>query len=157
MSLHFSEVLKPAQIALQLEAETEQEAVRALLNNLRDDERVTDFAALENAVITRNTPAICQNRIGLCIAHGRTNSLTSLVMAAGHLATPLPLTGDLRGKGKLHLVFVAGIPACLNSDYLRIVGAIARICSQKEGREALLAASTSQDFLAVLEDGLNPV
>jgi len=157
MSLHFSGVLRPAQIALQLEVDTQSAAVRSLLELLRDDDRVTDFVALEQAVISRNAPALCENGIGLCIAHGRTNSVRSLVMGAARLVNPLPLTGDFCGKGELHLVFVAGIPAYLNSDYLRLVGAIARICSQTEGREALLATGTPEEFLSILEEGLNPV
>lgn len=157
MSLHFSEVLRPAQIALQLKAESQLDAVRLLLNSLREDDRVTNFESLEHAVLARNAPAICENGICLCIAHGRTNALTSLVMAAGHLVSPLPVAGELCGKGMLHLVFVAGIPASLNADYLRVVGAIARICSQTEAREALLTAANPEAFLAILEDELNPL
>jgi mannitol/fructose-specific phosphotransferase system IIA component (Ntr-type) len=157
MSLNFSDVLRPAQIVLNLEADTQENAVLSLMDLLRGDDRVADFASLEKAVVQRNAPALCDNGIGLCIAHGRTNSLSSLVMAAARLANPLPLTGDLCGKGELHLIFVAGIPSCLNCDYLRLVGAIARICSQAEGREALLVAPTAEAFLEVLQDGLNPL
>lgn len=157
MNLHFSEVLQPGNIHPGLGAATQEDAVHALLESLRGDERVQDFEALETAVRERNAPAIVQDGAGLCIAHGRTNSLTSLVMAAGILAEPPLLTGELRGRGSLRLVIVAGIPSCLNADYLRLVGAIARIFSQETMRSRLLAATTAGDFLEILEEGLNPI
>lgn len=157
MSLHFSSVLRPAQIDLRMRATSQQEAVTDLLALLRTDERVTDFARLEQAVITRNAPALCENGIGLCIAHGRSDCLQSLVMAAGRLENPFPLCGEFGAKSNLRLVFVAGIPSSLSSEYLRLVGAIARICSQQEGIDLLLEATTPQSFLDVLENGLNPL
>jgi len=157
MSLHFSQVLHPEHIDLRLAADSQQDAVEVLLGMLREDQRVEDPEALAKAVLMRNAPALCENGIGLCIAHGRTNSLSSLVMAAGRLARPAPLSGEFQGQGELHLVFVAGIPASLNADYLRLVGAIARICSKPGRRDELLDATSPQAFIEILEEGLNPL
>ena len=58
-------------------------AVEEVLAKLEGDERVKDLARLREAVLQEAAPAISENGCGICIAHGRTESVTSLVMAAG--------------------------------------------------------------------------
>ena len=156
MNLHFSQVLRAGQIDLRLEAATRAEAVESLLGLLRGDSRILSTEAFEKAVRSRGTPAICSHRFGLCIAHGRTDAVSGLVMAAARLAHPLPMNPD-EGNGLLRLVFVAGIPSALNTEYLRVVGAIARICGDPETADRLLGTKEPVRFVEILESGLNPL
>ena len=55
----------------------------------------------------------------------------------------------------LRLLFIAGIPAAFSNDYLRMVGAIARICSDAERAQELLDAATPPAFLETLEANLD--
>jgi len=99
-------------------------------------------------VLDRAAPAVStDDGYGIVIAHGRTNSVTSLVMAAGrspngfaspHIAAPV------------RLVFVVGIPTALNQDYLRVVGTIARLCGKPETLQKLLQAPNARAFLDLL-------
>jgi mannitol/fructose-specific phosphotransferase system IIA component (Ntr-type) len=56
-------------------------------------------------------------------------------------------------KENVRLVFVAGIPSALNSEYLRIVGTIARLCSKPELVQTLLSAASPSAFINVLCSG----
>jgi mannitol/fructose-specific phosphotransferase system IIA component (Ntr-type) len=154
MSLHFAQALFSSHVQLRLEAESLAEGVEFLLNLLRGDERIMDHAAFAAAVHQRAFPLIEKDDFRLCLAHGRTNALRGLVMAAGRPITPLtcPATG-----APVQLVFVAGIPAAFNTDYLRLLGAIARICGEPETRARLLTVASASEFLQILENGLNPV
>lgn len=142
-----SDVLQPDHVNLALSAKSQSEAVEAVLSKLNGDPRVTNFAQLEEAVKARNAPAISENGWGICLAHGRTDSVTELVMAAGRV-TPGFSCRDV--KDPVRLVFVAGIPSAFDSEYLRIVGAIARICRDRHQFERLLAAKTPEDFIHLL-------
>ena len=53
----------------------------------------------------------------------------------------------------VRLVFVAAIPAPLNNEYLRILGAISRVCSEQAPMEALLKAPDATSFVKLLEKG----
>lgn len=156
MNLHFSKVLQAGQVDLRVEAKDRAEAVDHLLTLLRGDARILSTEAFEKAVRTRGTPAVCSNRFGLCVAHGRTDSVSTLVMAAARLAHPLPMCSG-EGEGLLRLVFVAGIPSALNTEYLRMVGAMARICSDPEAADQLLKVKEPVRFVEILEGGLNPL
>jgi mannitol/fructose-specific phosphotransferase system IIA component (Ntr-type) len=154
MNLHFSKVLQAGQVDLRMDVATCAEAVDHLLGLLRGDSRIPSSEVFEKAVRIRGTPTILSNRFGLCIAHGRTDSLSTLVMAAARPVHPLPISSE-DGEGQLRLVFVAGIPSALNTEYLRLVGAIARICADPESVDHLLSVKEPARFVEILECGLN--
>ncbi len=145
-----AEILHPGHVNLALTAGNKADAVQEVLAKLNGDVRVGDFTALGESVLSRNAPAIAESGCGICLAHGRTDSVASLVLAAGRSQEGF-LCDDVAVPVKL--VFVAGIPAAFNSEYLRIVGAIARICRNKHQLERLLTAKTAGHFVDLLGVG----
>jgi len=144
------DILQPEHVNLSLAATDKDGAVEEVLSKLNGDLRVKDFIVLRKAVISRDAAAISENHCGICIAHGRTESVSGLVMAAGRSAAGFPCK---EVPDPVHLVFVAGIPGAFNSEYLRIVGAIARICRDKHQLERLLAARDAEYFVGLLGAG----
>ncbi len=145
-----SEILQADHVNLALSATDQDGGVLEVLGKLRGDARVQDWEALHAAVIDRAAPALSCSGSGVCIAHGRTNAVTSLVMAAGRSS------GGLSSKGireKVQLVFVAGIPSAFDSEYLRVVGAIARLCRDKEMLDKLLHVADPARFVELLATG----
>jgi PTS system fructose-specific IIC component len=145
-----SEILKPEHVILALESTDKAGCVAEVLSRLDGDGRVGDFSALREAVLLRDAPAIEENGCGICIAHGRTESVASLVMAAGRSAAGFS-SHDVSVPVKL--IFVVGIPGAFNAEYLRIVGAIARICRDRHQLDRLLAAKTAAHFVELLAAG----
>jgi mannitol/fructose-specific phosphotransferase system IIA component (Ntr-type) len=145
-----TEILNPAHVRLGLEAPDEAGAVDAVLALLEGDRRVLDFFRLSESVKTRSAGGIVEHGCGICIAHGRTESISSLVMAAGRFPQGVPAR---EGEVLMKLIFVAGIPAAFSSEYLRTVGAIARICRDRHQLERLLAAKTASQFVDLLGVG----
>ena len=74
-----------------------------------------------------------------------------LVPGAGRRST----TGFTSNPGgaTTKLLFVAAIPEAMNNDYLRILGAISRVCREEASLQALLNAEKKEAFLAALEKG----
>lgn len=145
-----SEILLPEQVNLSLAARDQADGVEEVLSKLNGDPRVQDWPGLVQAVTQRNAPALTCHDCGICIAHGRTNAVSSLVMAAGRSPSGLA-SPDVREK--IRLVFVAGIPSAFDSEYLRIVGAIARLCRDQALLQRLLAAPDADRFTAILASG----
>ena len=144
------EILLPEHVNLSLSATEKAAGVEEVLSKLNGDPRVTDFAAFRVAVIGRDAAAISESGCGICIAHGRTESVNSLILAAGRSVAGFSCR---EVKDPVHLVFVAGIPSAFNSEYLRTVGAIARICRDKRQLERLLVAKTAENFIGLLSAG----
>ncbi|MEI6073656.1 MAG: PTS sugar transporter subunit IIA [Verrucomicrobiae bacterium] len=145
-----SDILLPAQINLALTAADQAGGVDQVLSGLNGDSRVLNWGALVQAVTERNAPALACHDCGICIAHGRTNAVSSLVMAAGRSAKGL-VSPEV--PEKVRLVFVAGIPSAFNSEYLRVVGAIARLCRDKSLLNRLLTIQDPAGFVRLLASG----
>lgn len=139
-----SEVLRPADVNLALRADEKTAAIEEVLTSLRGDERVANWEGFRNAVIERDAPAIDHDGRSICIAHGRTRAVTALTMAVGvsERGVICPET-----KLRVHLLFVAGIPATVDSEYLRLVGAIVRVCRDPKLLPRLLSSRDGESFV----------
>jgi PTS system nitrogen regulatory IIA component len=144
------DVLQPDHVVLALAARDPAGAVEEVLARLDGDKRVKNLATLREVVLNQPAPAISENGVGICIAHGRTESVTSLVMAAGRSSEGVRYPGL---ADPVRLVFVAGIPNAFTSEYLRIVGAIVRMCRDKRQLRSLLLAKNAERFIALLGSG----
>ncbi len=145
-----SELLPVHQVDIALHATTKAIAVDQVLARLKGNSNVKDFNALKAAIETRDAAVIFEDGLGLLIAHGRTEAVSRIVLAAGRCSPPLQLPN---AEGPVHLVFVAGIPAAFSTEYLRVVGAIVRCCKDPESLPALLSAHSASDFVQLLGEG----
>ncbi len=138
------EILHATDVDLALRADAKSAAIEELLGSLRGDARVMNWEELRRVVIERDAPAIEHEGRSICIAHGRTKAVTALTMAAGRSEAGVicPET-----KLRVHLLFVVGIPATMDSEYLRLVGAIVRVCRDEELMAELLAAPDGESFV----------
>lgn len=145
--MSIAEILYPRHVNLSLSAKDRISALEEVIAPLRGDPRLHDWEALRASVMERNAPAISEHGRGVCLAHGRTNAAAALIMAAGRFSEPVAFPEI---PEKVCLVFVVGIPTAMSSEYLRIIGAIARICRDPIQLERLMRAKTAEDFIQKL-------
>ncbi len=138
------EILHPSDVSLALRARDKAAAIEEVLGQVRGEERVGNWERLRAAVLARDAPAIEHDGVGICIAHGRTDAVTGLILAAGRSGDGIEFPEI---EARVHLVFVAGIPAAMNSEYLRLVGAIVRVCRNPAQRRQLLEAVDGGGFV----------
>ncbi len=142
--MKFDEILRPSDVALELRARDKSAALEEILSEVRGDARVLHWEKLRAAVLQRDAPALAVGARGLCIAHGRTEAVDDLVVAVGRSAEGIVFPEiDV----PVNLVFVAGIPSAMDSEYLRIVGAIARVCRDQAMFDELLAVPDGEAFV----------
>ncbi len=139
------------EIQLHLRATDPRDALEELLSTLRSDHRVRDLEKLRASLLatSRNVP-FKDVPCPVFLHHGRTESVSTLVLAVGRSIAGFTLGPT---DQKTHLIVVAAIPEAMNNEYLRILGAISRVCREEETLKALLVAEDTATFLAVLEQG----
>lgn len=152
--ISIAEILMPSCVNLDLSCSTLPAAVEEVLASLRGDPRVSDWESLRATVVSQSAPSLETDSGAITIAHGRTEVVGSLVMAAGVTKQGFD-TSD--SKKKVRLVLVAGIPASFNNEYLRVVGSIARFCQNPGFLQQLLSAKTPANFIQLLEEGESQV
>jgi mannitol/fructose-specific phosphotransferase system IIA component (Ntr-type) len=144
------QILQPGHVNLSLSSKEIDSAVGEVLASLSGDIRIFQWNALKESVMQRNAPAIDAEGCGIVIAHGRTDAVGSLVMAAGRSNEGFPSKDT---KENIRLVFVVSIPSALNNEYLRVVGTIARLCSKTALVQKLLSATSPSTFIDILCSG----
>lgn len=150
MTISIRQILQPGHINLSLSSTDLSSAVADVLASLSGDIRILQWDVLKKAVLDRNAPAIDAGGCGIVIAHGRTDAVGTLIMAAGRSKEGFSSNDT---DANVRLVFVAGIPSALSNEYLRVVGSIARLCSKKTIVEKLLSAPTQDAFIDILCSG----
>ena len=84
---------------------------------------------------------------GVAFPHARTELVDQIVLGIGRSAAGIPWTA--RGE-QAHLIFLLGVPERLITDYLVVIGAIARVTKDKPLRTLLLHAETVSDFIETM-------
>jgi mannitol/fructose-specific phosphotransferase system IIA component (Ntr-type) len=138
-------LVEPGRVGLEVAAATRDEAIRAAVDLLQGDPRVGPWEDFVAAVGTRPIVDFCSGEI--CLAHGRGGAIKGLAFAAARIRS-----GPGAMAGVPRLVFVFGIPAAMAEEYLRSVGALARVCGKPAKVAELLEAPTAGDFAGLLEE-----
>jgi len=146
--IRIREILLPKQILLNVKATTREEAITMVSDSLKSDNRIIDWPGFTHCLRECERSGKVNIGLGLTIPHGRTDSVTSMVMAFGRLAQPIR-----RGPASIRFVLVIGIPETMDADYLRLVGVLMRAFREDHLRKALETANTPEDVLATFEKG----
>jgi fructose PTS system EIIBC or EIIC component len=142
-----ADILLPRHIELDLKTVNQEEAINQIASLLREDDRVKDWNEFYKGLGSKQPCVAASGETDICIPHTRTNSVSSMVMAAGRSTKGITIKGV---DAPIHFVFVIGVPTALASDYLRIIGALARIFKDDAAKEKLRAAKTAEEFVQLL-------
>jgi mannitol/fructose-specific phosphotransferase system IIA component (Ntr-type) len=146
-----AESLRPKDLHLALKTTDHRDALEEILSGLRNDPRVRDWGKLRTSLQSDSgNDTFLENPCAMFLHHSRTESVNGLILAAGRSREGLPIAGR---EERIHLIFVAAMPAAMNNDYLRILGALARVCREHSSFRELLGAEDPAGFLALLEKG----
>ena len=147
MALALPDLVEPDQITLNLRAGTHADAVREIVDLLVRAKRIDARGKFLEELQEREKTNSTYTADGVAFPHARTKLVDDLVLGIGRSEAGVPWSG----KGEIaHLIFLIAVPERLISDYLVVVGAIARITKDRPLRTLLLHAENMEDFIATL-------
>jgi mannitol/fructose-specific phosphotransferase system IIA component (Ntr-type) len=147
MSALLSEILDPNLVVLELREGTAAEAILEIAELLRDRGHVQDYFKFADAVMEREGRSSTNTGEGVAFPHARTDLIDRIVLGIGRSAEGIRF-GPTREL--VHLIFLFGVPKQMVTNYLVCVGAVARVVKDKARRDALMAATTAEDFVEQL-------
>lgn len=142
-----NELLDPNQVALELRATNESEAILEIVELLRANGKVEEFYKFSDAVMEREGRSSTNTGDGVAFPHARTDLVEKMVLGIGRSKRGVRF-GDL--KKPVHLIFLVGVPKRMVNDYLVCVGTLARLLSDKIIREKLLKAAMASELIEQL-------
>jgi mannitol/fructose-specific phosphotransferase system IIA component (Ntr-type) len=147
MAIALAELIDPRQIALNLRARTQTDAMREIVDLFAVNRKIDNAERFLNELQEREHTNSTYAADGIAFPHARTKLVDEIVVGIGRSEAGVPWTG----KGEVaQLIFLIAVPERLISDYLVVVGAIARTTKDRPLRTLLLHAETTEDFIATL-------
>jgi fructose-specific phosphotransferase system IIA component len=142
--MRLTEILKPQNIKVPVEAKTKTEAIGELVNLLAANGEVTDAKKVLDAVLERESTRTTGIGNGLAIPHGKCNGTDHLVMAIGRPATPIDFQA-IDGR-PVTLIWLLSSPPDKTGPHIHALARISRLMTIEKFRQTLLAAQTAQDL-----------
>ena len=143
-------LLSPDWVLLDLNANEEAAAIRAVAGVFAGHPEVTNPTKLADEVIDRERLSSTALGYGVGFPHARTALVKEIVVAVGRSAAGVLFTGN---KDPVHFLFVIGAPPDRAAPYLALVARLARLLKNEAVRSQLMAASDADAFLNVLQSG----
>lgn len=132
---------------LDLQARDAEQAIRSMTGLLRANPAVLNVEQLCEDILAReqvNTTALGQ---GFALPHARTKAVSGLVLAVGRCRQGIPFGA---GDRPAQLIFLIGTPPQMITQYLGLMGHLARLLKDGHRRQSLLDAENVEHFLAAL-------
>jgi mannitol/fructose-specific phosphotransferase system IIA component (Ntr-type) len=147
MSIALADLVDPKQIALNLRAKTREEAMREIVELLVAAGKIDNPEKFLEELRARESTNSTYAADGVAFPHARTKLVDQIILGIGRSETGIPWTG----KGEMaHLIFLIAVPERLLSDYLVVVGAVARATKDRPLRTLLFHAENVDEFIATL-------
>src|SRR5207253_4477416 len=139
MSIALADLIYPKQIALNLRAKTQTEALREIVELLVAAGKIDHADKFLEQLRAREATNSTYAADGVAFPHARTKLVNQIILGIGRSEAGIPWTG----KGEVaHLIFLLAVPDRLISDYLVVIGAIARTTKDAALRTLLFHAES---------------
>jgi len=142
--MRLSDILKPQDIKIPLEAKSKTEAIGELVNLLAANGQVTDPKKVLEAVLDREATRTTGIGNGLAIPHGKCNGTPDLVMAIGKAGTPIDFQA-IDGR-PVTLIWLLGSPPDKTGQHIHALARISRLMTIDKFRQSVANATTSQEL-----------
>jgi mannitol/fructose-specific phosphotransferase system IIA component (Ntr-type) len=107
MSIALADLIDPNQIALNLRARTQEEAMREIVDLLMAADKIDNPEKFVEQLRARETTNSTYAADGVAFPHARTKLVDQIVLGIGRSEAGIPWTG----KGELaHLIFLIAVP-----------------------------------------------
>ena len=142
--MRLTEILKPQNIKVPLEATVKTGAIGELVDLLAANGELTDPKKVLDAVLDREATRTTGIGNGLAIPHGKCNGTDHLVMAIGRPATPIDFQA-IDGR-PVNLIWLLSSPPDKTGPHIHALARISRLMTIDRFRQALTLAKTPQEI-----------
>lgn len=142
-------LLRPAAINLNLQARQKNEALREVAQMLQQVGCVSNFNAFYSEILERERVSNTALGHDVAIPHARTEQCSEILIAVGR--SPEGIDFETKDGQPVRLIFLIGTPKQMVTEYLRVVGNLARLLRQDQLRQDLLSAPDPVTFIQLVD------
>src|SRR5437762_13595693 len=156
--MRLTEILKPQNIKIPLEAKNKTDAIGELVKVLTASGDIADSKKVLDAVLEREATRTTGIGNGLAIPHGKCNGTKDLVMAIGKAATPIDFQA-IDGR-PVTIIWMLASPPDKTGPHIHALARISRLMTIDKFRPGMMATKTAQeayDLIIKQRSGERPV
>ena len=147
--MKLGELIQPRLVLLDLKEAKRTAAIHEVAKLLEKDPDIVNFQSFYDELLARERLEATSLGYGVAFPHARTDHVKKMVLAVGR-STPGVL---FENSGEtIHFKFVIGTPRRMVTEYLALVGAMARLLRNEAVRKKLMEAKTPEEFAAVFAE-----
>jgi len=147
--MNLLDILTPQSIKAPLTATDKKGVIDELVDLLAANSKVSDAAALKDAVWTREQTRTTGIGHGLAIPHGKSPGLASLAMAIGKPRNPMDFQAI--DAQPVRLVVLLASPPDRTSDHIQALARISRLMTMDDFRNKIYAAQSPGEIYELLK------
>lgn len=147
MAIALSDLLKKENVDLNLKARTQTEALREIAAILSANGQIGAAEEFLEKVLGRERSSSTLTEHGVAFPHARTELVDHIVLGIGRSQAGIPWNKD---GDRAHLIFLIGVPQKMLTDYLVVIGTIARVTNDHALRTLLLHAENVDEFIETM-------
>ncbi len=151
--MRLTDILKPQNIKIPLEAKTKTDAIAELVNLLASTSDIADAKKVLDSVLDREATRTTGIGNGLAIPHGKSSGTEHLVMAVGKPATPIDFQA-IDGR-PVTIIWMLNSPQDKTSPHIHALARISRMMQIDKFRTALAASKTGQEMWDIISEQEN--
>jgi len=142
-----SELLKPEHICLSILSKKRTEAILEVAHKLQNNSHVENFQGFYDEILARErTESTCLGN-DVAFPHARTDFVKGMILAAGRSQEGVYFEN---AKSTVKLIFVIGTPRRMATEYLSVVGGLARLLRDESFRQQLYLVDNPEDFIDLI-------
>ena len=142
-------LLRPETINLNLQARDKVGVLREVASLLSQSQRVANFEVFLDEILERERISSTALAYDVAIPHARTDQCNEILLAVGRSVAGVDF--GVPNSQPVRLVFLIGTPKRMVTEYLRVVGNLARLLRQDALRAQLLTAPDAASFIQLLD------
>ncbi len=148
--MKISELLDPALIKLEIESKEKREAVKEMVDLMRNCNQIDDLDSFLEDVYAREKLGSTGIGEGIALPHARSNGVKNLVISFGRSLQGVNF--DALDANPAHLIFLIGTPKDDVGNYLKTLAQLSRLLKKEYLRKRLLAAESKEDILNIFKE-----
>src|SRR5690242_14984416 len=146
--MRLTDLLKPQNIKIPLDAKNKTEAITELVNLLATNGEVKEAKKVLDSVLEREATRTTGIGNGLAIPHGKCTGTKDLVMAIGKPSTPIDFQA-IDGR-PVNIIWMLSSPPDKTGPHIHALARISRLMTIDKFRQALLLAKSAQEAFDII-------
>lgn len=147
MQLNLKKLLNEKNIIMDLKSDSKNEIIEEMIDYLVENEQITDKAAALKAVMAREKKMSTGMQNGVAIPHGKTDSVSSLVVALAIHGEGVDFQSLDGEAAKIFVMTVS--PASSSGPHLQFLAEVSNLLNSPEARQAVLDASSWEGIVEI--------